>query len=115
MHHKNIIRFILAAVALLFGSTLAFAHGGMEHVMGIITALTGSSITVETVQHKQVTVLLDPSTKFTRSDVQATVRDLKVGDRVVIHAKSNPDKKLLGVTVKWGANAAAHSDHTDTK
>lgn len=110
MHCRNIVRLIVAAATLLIGPTLVFAHAGMEHVMGTITALTDSSITVETIQHKQVTVLLDPSTKFSHSDAQATVKDLKVGDRVVIHAKPNADKKLVGVTVKWGANAAAHTD-----
>jgi Cu/Ag efflux protein CusF len=115
MHHKNIVRFTLAAVALLIGSTPVFAHAGMEHVMGTVAAVTDSSITVDTVQHKQITVLLDPSTKFTCSNAQASLKDLKVGDRVVIHAKPNADKKLVGVTVQWGANASAHSDHADTK
>jgi Domain of unknown function (DUF5666) len=115
MHH-NIFRSILAAAAaLMIGSVLVFAHGGMEHVMGTVAALTENSITVDTIQHKQVSVLLDPSTKFTHNDGQATLKDLKVGDRVVIHAKPNAEKKLIGVTVKWGAGSAAHADHMDTK
>jgi hypothetical protein len=115
MHRRNIVRLIVAAATLLIGSTLVFAHAGMEHVMGAIMALTDSSITVETIQHKQITVLLDPSTKFTHSNVQASLKDLKVGDRVVIHAKPNAEKKLVGVTVQWGASATAHADHADAK
>jgi hypothetical protein len=110
MLHRNILRFIVAAVTLLIGSTLVFAHAGMEHVMGTVIAVTDSSITVETVQHKQVTVLLDPSTKFTHSNTQASLKDLKVGDRVVIHAKPNAEKKLVGVTVQWGVSNAGHAE-----
>jgi Domain of unknown function (DUF5666) len=110
MHHRNIVRFIVAAVALLTGSTLVFAHAGMEHVMGTVAAVTDTSITVETVQHKQVTVLLDPSTKFTHNVGQVALRDLKVGDRVVIHAKPNAEKKLVAMTVQWGATTAAHAE-----
>jgi hypothetical protein len=108
MHRRNIVRLIVAAATLLIGSMLVFAHAGMEHVMGTITALTDSSVLVETIQHKQVTVLLDPSTKFTHSNAQASLKDLKVGDRVVIHAKPNAEKKLVGVTVQWGATGAGH-------
>ena len=115
MHRRHMFRGILAAVTLMLGSVLIFAHAGMEHVMGTVAAVTDNSITVDTVQHKQVTVLLDPSTKFTHNDAQASLKDLKIGDRVVIHAKPNAEKKLVGIIVKWGAAGAAHSDHMDGK
>jgi hypothetical protein len=98
---------ILALAALLLGSTLAFAHNGMEHVMETVTAMTANSITVDTVKHQSVTVLINPSTKFNNNDAAASQNDLKVGDRVVIHAKDNADKKLVGVVVKWGAGNSA--------
>jgi hypothetical protein len=104
---------LTAMLALMLGSAIAYAHNGVEHVMGTVTAVTDSSITVDTVKHTSVTVLLDPSTKFTKNDSQITRRDVKVGDRVVIDAKENSDKKLVGVTVKLGS--AAHADHADPK
>jgi hypothetical protein len=115
MHHKHIVRSILAAITLMIGSAIVFAHGDMEHVMGTVAAVTDNAITVDTVQHKRVTVLLDPSTKFSHNDAQASVKDLKIGDRVVIHAKPNAEKQLVGVTVKWAARGAAHPDHMDIK
>jgi hypothetical protein len=114
MHHEHMFHSILAAATLLLGSLLAFGHGGMEHVMGTVAAFSENSITVDTVQHKQVTVLLDPATKFTHNDAQAALKDLKVGDRVVIHAKPNAEKRLVGVTVKWGAGASSTA-HPDIK
>ena len=115
MPHKNTFRSIFAVIALMMGSVLMFAHGGMEHVMGTVAAVSDNSITVNTVQHKQVTVLLDPSTKFTHNDAQVSLKDLKLGDRVVIHAKPNAEKKLVGVTVKWRPSSTAQSDHMDMK
>ena len=34
---------------------------------------------------------------------------------IVINAKENADKKLVGLSVKWGANAAAHGAHPEHK
>jgi predicted RNA-binding protein with PUA-like domain len=47
--------------------------------------------------------------------MQASLKELKVGDRVVIYAKPNAEKKLVGVTVKWGAASAAHPDQMKMK
>src|SRR4051812_14486417 len=79
----------IAILALIIGAAAAYAHNGVEHVMGTITAITDSSITVDTVKHTAVTVLIDPTTKFTKNDTQSSRNDVKVGDRVVIDAKEN--------------------------
>ena len=102
---------VIAMLAITIG--IAFAHNGVEHVMGTVTALTDSSITVNTVKHTSVTVLIEPTTKFSKNDAQASRKDLKVGDRVAIDAKENSDKKLVGLTVKLGS--MANMDHGDHK
>jgi Domain of unknown function (DUF5666) len=94
----------IICLAVLF-TALLFAHNGMEHVMGTVTSVSKTSITVETVDHKSVTVLLNPTTKFIYNNVQSSLKDLKAGDRVVIHAKVDPNKNLLGVEVKSGSIA----------
>jgi hypothetical protein len=113
---------MIAAVALILGSAIAYAHNGVEHVMGTVTAVTDSSITVDTLKHTSVAVLLDASTKFTKNDAAITRQDVKVGDRVVIDAKEASDKKLVGVAVKLGSSAhgdhatpQSHDDRTDHK
>lgn len=104
---------LIAVLALVLGSATAFAHNGVEHVMGTITSVTDSSITVETVKHTAVTVIVDSTTKFTRNDANVSFKDLKVGDRLVIDAKENSEKKLVAVTVKLGA--AMNMDHSAHK
>jgi preprotein translocase subunit YajC len=106
MYLRKLLAPAIAVASLLLALALAtFAHAGMEHVMGTVAAVTDNSITVDTVKHTKVTVLIDPSTKFIKNNAQALLKDLKVGDRVVIHAKRNPDKKLVGAEVKWGAGS----------
>jgi Cu/Ag efflux protein CusF len=116
MNRKRSICTIIAMAALTIGSAVAFAHNGIEHVMGTVTAITDNSITVDTVKHTTVTVMVDPSTTtFTNKDAKASLKDLKAGDRVVINAKEGADKKLQGISVKWGASSSAttsHADHT---
>jgi Cu/Ag efflux protein CusF len=103
---------ILTATAMLFlVAALAFAHNGVEHVMGTVAAIADTSITVTTVKHTPVTVLLEPATIYTFNDAKASLKDLKVGERVVINAKENAEHKLVGVSVRWGANSSAHTDH----
>ena len=115
MNRKRSIRTVIAMSALLIGSAVAFAHNGIEHVMGTVTAVTDTSITVDTVKHTAVTVMVDPSTTFSHKDAKASLKDLKVGDRVVINAKEGVDKKLQGISVKWGASSKAATSHDHHK
>ena len=115
MNHKRNIRTFFAMAILIVGAAIAFAHNGIEHVMGTVTAVTGTSITVETVKHTAVTVMVDSSTTFSHKDMKMSLKDLKVGERVVINAKESAEKKLQAVSVKWGASANPSKDHADHK
>ena len=113
MYNRRKVQSIIAVLALCLGSATAFAHNGVEHVMGTITAITANSITVDTPKHTSATILVDATTKYNHNGAEASMKHLKVGDRVVIDAKENAEKKLVGVTVKWGVSAAGKADHTD--
>lgn len=107
MNRRHNLRKIIAMAALMIGSVTAFAHNGVEHIMGTVKAVTETSITVETVKHTAVMVAVDPSTTFSNKDAKASLKDLKVGERVVINAKEGADKKLQGISVKWGAGSTS--------
>jgi hypothetical protein len=113
MKTKNAISTFAAAALLTLGAASISAHNGVEHVMGTLSAKTDKSVTVETVKHTKVTVLLDPSTTFNFNDKTASANDLKVGERVVVNAKEGADEKLHGVSVRWGANSTSHDDHAE--
>lgn len=106
MFTRSLTRSLVLALTLLTISIAAFSHNGMEHVIGTVSAVQDTSVTVNTIQHKSVTVMIDPSTKFDQNNAPGTLKDLKVGDRVVIHAKENESGKLIAVTIKWGSGGS---------
>ena len=91
-------RMLLLLVGVVLFAGFAFAHGDEQHVMGTVTKITETTITVEVApkqgetQKTSVTVNVLASTKFEKMDAAATIKDLKVGDRVVIHAAKKADK-----------------------
>jgi Domain of unknown function (DUF5666) len=97
--------------AILFASTLAIAHGDYQHVMGTVTKVSGNSITVQTTANETVELVTSPDTKFSRGDAAIDGRELKVGDRVVIHAKKTSDGKLVAHTVQIGLNKSTAASH----
>ena len=70
----------------------AYAHNGMEHVMGTVASITDNSITVTTTDGKSQTVTTTGDTKYTKMDAAIALKDIKVGDHVVIHASKKNDK-----------------------
>ena len=106
MARKAIIITNLAVLALVFAaSSVVWAHGGEKHVLGTVKSTSADSIAVTTAKGT-VTVLVNAQTKFIHDGKPASAAELKVGDRVVIHAKEEHEK-LTATEVKSGGNAAA--------
>lgn len=101
-------RAIAVTTLLLALSVMAFAHGKEKHVMGKVTSVSDNSITVETTAKQSVTVEVNEQTKFEKSGAAATLKDLKVGDKVVIHATPSGEK-LVAHEVHFGATQARQS------
>jgi hypothetical protein len=104
-------RRILIALVSLWLVPFALAHGNEEHVMGTVTKISASSVTVETTDKKTVEVAVTEKTQFERSGQPATLRDLTVGDRVVIHAGKS-GTKLTAHTVKFGPTQSTTHGHS---
>lgn len=79
------------------------ARSAVENVMGTVKTISVNSITVETMdkERKAVTITMLPSTKFIKDGTEASIKDLKVGDRAVINVKRDRDK-LEAVEVVFG-------------
>ncbi len=91
---------LLAAVVAFPGA--AFAHGNEQHVIGTVSQVTATAITVKTTTNDVVTVSVASITEFTQAGQAAKLADLKVGDRVVIHAMKHGDG-LMAHTVQFAA------------
>jgi hypothetical protein len=109
------LRVMLLSCVLLFAMA-SFAHEGNEHIMGTVTAISANSITVQSTgkETKTTTVSVVSSTMFMKSAAHASLKDLKVGDRVVVEAKENKDNKLEAVSVTFG-KPAPHAETGTTE
>ncbi len=102
--YRNII--ITSLLMLLLAcAAQVFAHGGFDHVTGILVTTEKNVLTVRTAKG-DVTVTLDAKTEITRNDKPAQAADLKPGVRVVIDIPEG-SKTKLAQSVKIGTAAKA--------
>ena len=94
-------RLLLLILSLGVFAGAAYAHNGMVHVMGTVTAMTDTSISVKAMDGKIQTVALTSGTKYLRGETSVTIKEIKVGDHIVIHATGKPDH-LAAAEVKVG-------------
>ncbi len=98
---------LLAIVSLALLPTIATAHGGEEHVTGTVTKISDTSVTVKTTAGKTVEIGFDAKmTTYERAKQPIQKTDIKVGDRVAIHAME-VDEKLVAHSVELGVAKAA--------
>lgn len=98
---------LLAILALALLPTIARAHGGEQHVTGIVTKISDSSVTVKTTAGKTVEVAFDAKmTTYERAKQPIQKTDIKVGDKIVIHAME-VNEKLVAHTVEIGTAISA--------
>lgn len=96
---KNWFWTLIALTMLL--PTVALAHAGGEHYMGVVKSIAPPSLVVETKDGKQVTVHLDEQTKYEKSGAASSAAELKAGERVVVHTMKHGEM-LHAMLVKWG-------------
>jgi hypothetical protein len=84
------------------------AHGNEQHVIGFVARISGNEITVKTADKQEVTVTATAKTEFYEGTTKVSLKELKVGDRVVIHAIKK-ESKLEAHTVKFATSAGGAS------
>ena len=94
----------LLLLLILSLSLLVFAHGDMEHVLGTVVKISDHSLSVKVSDGTITVVLFDDQTRFLKGSSSATLKDIKIGTRVVIHASKHEDS-LHAIEIKIGTNA----------
>jgi hypothetical protein len=102
-------KLLLIVVACFAMTSIAHAHNGMEHVMGTVTAVTASEITVKTKDGTIQTVAVTNATKYLHGTAAIAQKDVKIGERVVVEA-SKKDNHLVASEVKLGPSGTAKMD-----
>lgn len=93
-------------VAFVLAGGVAFAHGNAEHVRGTVTNVSDTAITVQVSAKQTRTVTINAKTMVMRGDAHLSVKDVQVGDRVVLDV----DKKTsIASEVKLATAAASTS------
>ena len=100
-------RLIALVGAFTLAGTVAFAHGGNEHVRGVVTNVSVQSVTVQTAGKATKTFTLTDKTTFKQAGKAAQLSDLHVGDRVVIDVREKSTMALL-IQVGVAPRTAAH-------
>jgi len=103
-HQKRRLNTIIISV-LLACAAQVFAHGGFDHVTGILVTTEKNVLTVRTAKG-DVAVTIDAKTEITRDGKAAQNADLKPGVRVVVDIPEGSKTKLAH-SVKIGAAAKA--------
>ena len=94
---------LLAILTLALLPAIATAHGGEEHVTGTVAKISDTSVTVKTTAGKMVEIGFDSKmTTYERAKHPIQKSEIKVGDRIVIHAMEM-NNKLVAHTVEIGA------------
>lgn len=99
---NRIIAVTFASLQSVVVAGAAFAHDGHQHVMGTVQKISDSSLVVETTKKELVPVTLASDTQYLQSGQPATLKDLKVGDRVAIDTDVHGGHPIAKV-VKFGA------------
>jgi hypothetical protein len=98
---------LIAILSLALLPTIATAHGGEEHVTGTVTKISDTSVTVKTTTGKTVEAGFDAKMNtYERAKQPIQKTDIKVGDRVVIHAME-VNEKLVAHSVEVGTATKA--------
>ena len=82
--------------ALVFALSVALtallsAHDEGLHIRGTVVSATDTAIVVKPTAGANQTLTVDASTKVLRGKTAVTLKDVNVGDRVVIHAMKHTD------------------------
>ena len=80
-------RIVISLLALMLATAaVATAHDGKKHLLGTVIKIGSNQISIETKDSVTVEVSITPSTVFTKDGKPAKLKDIGLGDRVVIHA-----------------------------
>lgn len=96
-------KILTSLLFILILSVVSFAQSAPTQVIGMVGTISANAITVETMGNspKQVVITMLPATKLIKDGKAASLKDLKVGNHVVVNVKPKDDK-LEAVEIVFG-------------
>jgi len=102
MRRKYLAAF--AAAAVLWAPVVTRAHEGGIDARGVVKVISDDGLTIST-KHGDETFALTPKTRFIAGKRPVTRGEVRVGDRVVVHAKRG-GARPEAIEVRGGAREA---------
>lgn len=97
----NLMNFLFMLVCLLsFGGATLWAHEGLIHVIGTVTAIDAAKIEVKTHNSEIISLELRESTSYESRNAQSVSRPPRRGEGVMIHAWKDGEV-LKAVSIIW--------------
>jgi hypothetical protein len=94
---------VLALAAAVLAPSVSLAHPGHDHkLMGTISAIDKTKVTVKTTEGKEMTFEITPLTTFKSGKNKGAAADLKAGMRVVVNI-GNGVEPLKAKEVQYSA------------
>ena len=91
---------ILIMLSLPFSTSLLWAHGGNEHVLGTVTESGTDHIVVKTPKGKTVSITIQAQTSFQQDGIATKDVRPQVGDRLVAEV-SKDGEKVIGKEIRF--------------
>ena len=82
--------FLSIFLCVVLGHSL-WAHGGAEHVLGVVTEASKDQVVVKTTKGKTVTIAIDANTTIQQDGIHKKDARPKVGDRLVAEVSQKGD------------------------
>ena len=103
MKTKTLGGTLLCVLMMLSAPVAVLAHEGHDHhLMGTVTAIDATHLTLTTKDGKAESVVITATTKVVREKTPAAIADIKVGARVMVETDGATDKPKA-VTIMLGA------------
>jgi xanthine dehydrogenase molybdopterin-binding subunit B len=100
-------RLVILAGSVILAGTIVVAHGGNEHVRGVVTQVSAQAISVKIASKATRTLTVTDKTAFKQAGKAARLSDLKVGDRVVVDVPEKTNDALL-IQIGAATEATTH-------
>ncbi len=91
---------IFVFLSFLLTSSLVWAHGGNDHVLGTVTETTEDHIIVKTPKGESISITIHSNTSFQHNGIATKDARPQVGDRLVAEVSKDGDQ-FVGKEIRF--------------
>ena len=91
----------LTMVTVLASTSTVLAHPGHTHkILGVVTAVTATSVDVLDRSNEKTTFAITKATKIRVGKTAGTIKDVRTGLRIVVEAEEEESETFVALTIR---------------